>query len=164
MAIKIVGWGKKQLETKMPISWESIRKRPLGIEILGLLLVTAVLAAGWYWRLPNHPTPGATRPGEVTVEQTLAWGNKVLWLDARTLAHYQEEHIPGALPLNEDHWDEQLSAVIAAYDPNHYIVIYCATTQCSQSHEVAARLEKETPIRPVYVLAGGWERWQQSRH
>jgi hypothetical protein len=52
--------------------------------------------------------------GEATLEMTRQWGERVLWLDARSQKKFEKEHVPGALSLNEDRWEESLLPVVAA--------------------------------------------------
>ncbi len=36
----------------------------------------------------------------------LAWGKDVLWVDARPAEEYHLEHVPGAILLNLEGWDQ----------------------------------------------------------
>jgi rhodanese-related sulfurtransferase len=88
------------------------------------------------------------------------WGDRVLWVDARTRAKYEREHIPGAILLNEDEWNTLISAFLDAWDPDVPVVVYCDGGSCDASHAVAERLRKEYPqVTKVHVLKGGWSAW-----
>src|SRR5438093_8036697 len=51
----------------------------------------------------------AIPPSElVTVAQAHAWGENVIWVDARPDEEFAHDHVPGALSLNEDRWNELL--------------------------------------------------------
>ena len=97
--------------------------------------------------------------GEVRLGTVQMWGDKVLWVDARTQQQYDEEHIPGAVLLNEDHWDELVPEFLNQWDPEKAIVVYCDSTTCDASHSVRKRLTEELQISGVYVLKGGWTAW-----
>lgn len=131
---------------------------------LGTVLIVAMaLAVGNALVNPNRPawSADALRPGEIYLGD-VSWGT-VLWLDARTRGEYVRGHIPNALLLNEDSWDDLLSEVLNVWEPGQRIVVYCGSQACQASHGVAERLRVEVGINEVYVLKGGWEIWQASQ-
>src|SRR5918997_6346867 len=77
---------------------------------------------------------------EVTLEQAQAWGDTVLWVDARPDDQFDAQHVPGAILLNEDRWSELLPQMLNAWSPDKRTVVYCSTESCSLSHQVARRL------------------------
>jgi rhodanese-related sulfurtransferase len=99
----------------------------------------------------------------VTVEQAKSWGQNAIWVDARPDADFERDHIPGALPLNEDRWNELLPQFLAAWSPEKKVVVYCSTQSCNLAVEVARRLRNEAQIKNVFVLQGGWEEWLKSK-
>jgi rhodanese-related sulfurtransferase len=102
----------------------------------------------------------AIAPSEmVTVEQARAWGHNAVWIDARPDDEFSREHVPGAISLNEDRWNELLPQFLAVWSPGKKIVVYCSSLSCNASREVARRLRKEAQLPDVYVLEGGWEAW-----
>jgi rhodanese-related sulfurtransferase len=102
----------------------------------------------------------AIAPSElVTVAQARAWGENVIWVDARPDDEFARDHVPGALSLNEDRWNELLPPFLAAWSPGKRVVIYCSAESCDLAREVAERLRKEAQISDVFVLEGGWEAW-----
>jgi len=130
--------------------------------LIGLAFLPAIGQAIYYrenvsWNEP--PTDSA--PVSLAVAQS--WGEGVLWLDARPEADYARRHIPGALPLNEDSWDEHLRMMLTAWSPERKLVVYCSRQTCNASHEVAERLRKEVGLSNVYVLEGGWEEWEKQQ-
>ena len=54
------------------------------------------------WRSPIAPSE------MVTVEQARGWGDTAIWIDARPEDEFARDHVPGALSLNEDRWNELL--------------------------------------------------------
>jgi rhodanese-related sulfurtransferase len=99
----------------------------------------------------------------VTVTQARAWGDNAIWVDARPDNEFALDHVPGALPLNEDRWSELLPQFLAAWSPEKKVVIYCSSEGCNASREVARRLRKEAQLPNVFVLEGGWEEWLKTR-
>lgn len=127
-----------------------------------ILAVAGILAAvSWVWHPPSTEMRQDTlAEGEVTLTTAREWSEKVLWLDARSQADYQTNHIPGALLLNEDRWNDLVATVLEKWQPERVIVVYCGSQSCKASHQVAKRLREEMGLSPVHVLHGGWEAWQ----
>jgi rhodanese-related sulfurtransferase len=99
-------------------------------------------------------------PSELaTADQARAWGANVIWIDARPEEEFSSDHVPGALSLNEDRWNELLPQFLAVWSPGKKVVVYCSSLSCNASREVARRLRKEAQLPDVFVLQGGWEAW-----
>jgi len=102
----------------------------------------------------------AVLPSElVTVDQARTWGGIVIWVDARPDEEFASDHVPGALSLNEDRWNELLPQFLAVWSPGTKVVVYCSSLSCNTSREVARRLRREAQLPDVFVLEGGWEAW-----
>jgi rhodanese-related sulfurtransferase len=99
----------------------------------------------------------------VTVTQARVWGKSALWVDARPDEEFARDHVPGALSLNEDRWNELLPQLLAIWSPEKRVVVYCSSKSCNASREVAHRLRKEAQLPNVFVLQGGWEAWLKSK-
>ena len=108
------------------------------------------------WRAP------AVEKDEVTIEQARAWGDNVFWVDARPDEQFAQRHVPSALSLNEDRWDELLPPMLAAWSPDRHVIVYCSSQSCAASHEVARRLREQAGLPNVSVLHGGWEAWLEA--
>ena len=89
----------------------------------------------------------------------LAWGGNLLWVDARSTEEYGAEHVPGALLLNLENWDQLFPKFLDQWTPGEKVVVYCGVATCELSREVAERLRKNG-ISAVFVLKGGWEAWK----
>jgi rhodanese-related sulfurtransferase len=102
----------------------------------------------------------AIPPSEsVTVDQARGWGDAAIWIDARPDEEFASDHVPGALSLNEDRWNESLPQFLGVWSPGKKVVVYCSSVSCNASREVARRLRKEAQLSDVFVLEGGWEAW-----
>jgi rhodanese-related sulfurtransferase len=128
------------------------------IAILALALLPAFASGLW------HPRRPAWQSDEVTVAAASGWGERVLWVDARPDADFARAHIPGAVSLNEDRWDELLPGVLDHWDATRKTVVYCSSLSCQASREVARRLREEVNLPNVFVLEGGWEAWVKRNH
>lgn len=127
-----------------------------------LILVSALIPAGLTAAFhPQRPawTEETLAPGEERLPTVLAWGETVLWVDARSADDYRADHIPGAILLNLESWDELLPNFLDQWSPDKKVVVYCSAATCELSHEVAERLRK-SGITSVFVLKGGWEAWK----
>src|SRR5581483_5100167 len=118
------------------------------IAILLLPLLPAVATAFW------HPRKPSWQSDEVTLAVAAAWGDDLLWVDARPDADFAKGHIPGAIQLNEDRWDELMDGVLDRFSTSRKIVVYCSSLSCQTSHDVARRLREEAQISNVFVLKG----------
>jgi len=106
----------------------------------------------------------AVLPSEmVTVDQARAWGGHVIWVDARPDEEFARDHVPGAISLNEDRWNDLLSEFLVVWSPGKKVVVYCSSLSCNASREVARRLRREAQLPDVFVLEGGWEAWLKKR-
>ena len=79
----------------------------------------------------------------VTVAQAQSWGDNVIWVDARPSEEFDRDHIPGAISLNEDRWNELLPQFLGQWSPERRVVVYCSAQSCNASREVAKRLRDE---------------------
>ena len=142
---------------------------------LVLILVAAIAALVSAFFHPSLFSPStALAPDETTWAQVAEWQQQaqaaganaphILILDARPDDAYRAAHVPGALSLNEPHWEQLLPAVIEALGDNTRIVVYCDDRLCEASHGVATRLRRELGLNEtdVFVLKGGWREWLQT--
>ena len=133
------------------------------ILILAVLALIPAVGGAVYFR-HKISWRSAILPSEmVTVDQARAWGENVIWVDARPDEEFARDHVPAALSLNEDRWNELLPQFLAAWSPGKKIVVYCSSLGCNASREVARRLRREAQLPDVFVLEGGWEEWLKKR-
>lgn len=95
----------------------------------------------------------------VTVEQARAWDDNAIWVDARPDEEFARDHVPGAVSLNEDRWNELLPQFLERWSPGKRVVVYCSAESCNAAREIAKRLRDEAQLKDVFVLQGGWEEW-----
>jgi rhodanese-related sulfurtransferase len=126
--------------------------------LLALALVPALLTG---WLHPKRPAWSWTRPAvtELALADAERLTPPVIWLDARPDEEYAAQHVPGALSLNEDRWEELLPKFMAVWQPGTRVVVYCDSQRCDASRAVAVRLRHELQINNVFVLQGGWKAW-----
>ncbi len=130
-----------------------------------LLLLALLPAAGQalFLRETVPWTAAARATDELEIQAALALGDKVLWVDARTDREFEEEHIPGAVQLNEDRWNELLPQIFMNWSADKTVIVYCDSEQCNASRDVVRRLRKEAELENVFVLKDGWKAWREAQ-
>ena len=126
--------------------------------LLCLALLPAIAQALYLRNKVSWQTPIAASE-MINVRDALALGERAMWVDARPDAEFEAEHVPGAVQLNEDRFNEVLPQVLQVWSPEKKLVVYCSSQACGASREVARRLRKEAGLTNVFVLEGGWEAW-----
>jgi rhodanese-related sulfurtransferase len=101
----------------------------------------------------------------VSVELARSWGADAIWIDARPEADFEREHVPDAILLNEDRWNELLPQFLQQrWSPEKKLVVYCSAESCNLAGDVARRLREEAKLpNQIRVLKGGWEEWLRTR-
>lgn len=136
---------------------------------VGQVLVILTLAClpaigeGFYFRDKVSWQSAIPASELVTVDQARSWGGEAIWVDARPDDEFAAEHVPGALSLNEDRWNELLSQFLPNWSPDKKVVVYCSAQSCNAARDVAKRLRDEAQIKNVFVLQGGWEEWKKRK-
>lgn len=84
-------------------------------------------------------------------------------LDARPEIFYRLGHIPGAISLPRDSFEEQYKTVrpILEHQPRKLIVVYCSSAECKDSRLVQTSLIN-LGYPDVAVFLGGWSEWEKS--
>lgn len=132
-----------------------------------ILLLLAVAAAwgthAWHPRAPAlYLVQEPLRDDEVSMLAIQErWKGDVLWIDARIQEQFDAGHVPGALLLNEQKFDEQLFGHLDTLQTNTKpVIIYCSAAKCEASRHVLERLKQTLPVENVFVLKGGWQAWK----
>ena len=138
--------------------------RPLA-QALVLVILAALPAVGEaiYFRGKISWSSRVSASEMVDLDLARSWGANVIWVDARPENEYQEDHIPGAILLNEDRWNELLPPFLAQWSPDKKVVVYCSTKSCNLAGDAARRLREEAQLKNVFVLEGGWEEWLKQK-
>ena len=122
--------------------------------LLALALVPALVSGAL--QLQRHTPDPVPQIDAATVR---AWGDRVLWVDARPRQEFEHDHLEGAVLLNEDEWNDLIANFLNEWDPDVPIVVYCGGGGCQASKAVAARLRTELQLENVHVLKGGLKAW-----
>ncbi len=128
-------------------------------EILVLMGAALLPAGAAAWLHPRSPSWISE---EVRLEVAGQIGGRVLWVDVRAPEDYAAGHIPGAVGLHGEGWDEGLGQLLDQWTEGRVVVVYCSRRSCQTSHLVARRLREEVGLSDVRVLDGGWEAWKEA--
>ena len=82
-----------------------------------------------------------------------------VFVDARSAEEFGEGHIPGALLLPLDDFDEAVASWPDLIPLETLLITYCAGAGCDSSWDVAELLMEEGYSR-IKVFFGGWEQWK----
>lgn len=96
-----------------------------------------------------------TDPSDVAAARTA--GQKLLMLDVRNQASWDQGHLPGAIHLPAREIEYRLDE-LPAPDANPNIVVYCWGPGCNGSTKAAFALS-QAGYRSVREMIGGFEYW-----
>ena len=94
---------------------------------------------------------------------TLFRTNGGVFVDARSQEEYDAGHIPGALLLSYDDFEESISSFQGLVPLDTVLVAYCSAVGCGSSAEVAELL-REVGYSEVHQFPGGWEAWTKAKY
>lgn len=136
------------------------------MKALGQALILVALAAvaafgtqAWHPRAPAlYLTQEPLRDDEVSLAVIREkFHDDVLWIDARPADQFAAKHMPGALNVSEQRFDEQLVQHLDALQTNTKpVVVYCSGQKCEASRKVMERLKEMGFVKDAYVFKGGW--------
>jgi len=141
-----------------------VKSRPIrqALFLVALAFVPAIGEAVYFRDRVSWQSPVATSE-LVTVDQARVWGENAIWVDARPDDEFTRDHVPGAVSLNEDRWNELLPQFLQRWSPEKRVIVYCSAESCNAAREVAKRLREEAQLKNVFVLQGGWEEWLRKK-
>ncbi len=106
-----------------------------------------------------------TVPESLTLEQFHSYvsGKKVLILDARPELFHRIGHVPGAIALPRDDFENyyKKNQTVLERDKTQPLIIYCSGTSCEDSGLTAATLKK-LGYTHVSIFHGGWDEWTRA--
>jgi rhodanese-related sulfurtransferase len=108
--------------------------------------------------LPLPPGLKSMGPREA---DTAFQAQSALFVDARAPEEYAEGHIPGALNIPPDDFENRVLDNIDRIEGAPAIIAYCPSIECWDAVEIAERL-REVTDRPIYVFEQGWAAWRSA--
>jgi rhodanese-related sulfurtransferase len=118
------------------------------------------------WGIPLlGPVPAGYNEGVTGIELGEAWAlyseGNASFVDARSPQEFCAGHIPGALSLTLDDFEETVASWKNLIPLETLLVTYCSGEGCDSSREVAVLLVEEG-YSQVKVFFGGWEHWKEA--
>lgn len=86
--------------------------------------------------------------------------NAAVFVDARAREDYRQGHIPGAVNLPDQQFDEFFGPFFEEIDPERFLITYCEGEHCPLSGSLAEKL-REAGYDRVFVLQDGWGQWKR---
>jgi len=93
------------------------------------------------------------------MKEITAQGSHLI-LDARTLAEYDQGHLPGAMSLPYSDFEDSFIALAPLLSPTDPLVVYCSSRTCDDALLLAQRLQ-EVGFENLSLYVDGWEGWGQ---
>lgn len=111
------------------------------------------------------PVPAPHKKGIEQIALERVWAlfqvKKGVFVDARSAEEFRAGHIPGALLLPLDAFEETVSSWTNLIPADTLLITYCSGEGCESSTDVAALLVEEG-YSQVKVFFGGWEHWKRA--
>ena len=109
-------------------------------------------------RLPVTPLPKGLSPITLPDARAALDNHLALFLDARPPDQYAESHIPGALSLPSDAFDDTFPDLADKIEASPFLIVYCEGAECSDAIHVAERLI-EYGFLGTRVMVDGFRAW-----
>jgi len=113
----------------------------------------------------NKAAPVSLAGKNLTLEtfREIVEQRKALILDARPEIFHRLGHVPGAVSLSREDFENRYIKLrgILEKDKNQPLVVYCAGSDCEESELVQQALAKLN-FTNVAVFRGGWAAWTQA--
>jgi 3-mercaptopyruvate sulfurtransferase SseA len=114
-------------------------------------------------KLGEGPSPSIQSEGDVSLEemQKISAGRAALILDARPEIFYRIGHIPSALSLPRDDFENgyRVLASVLQQHREQVLVVYCSGNECQDSQMVGNALQR-LGYPHVRIFRGGWSDWE----
>lgn len=138
-----------------------------------LVLGCAVLGAVATWKLGGPPSRSPACDAARIAPIEICWDTlraewpegSFLWIDARSEAEWRRDGVPGSIHLTTAggaDFDGQLAAAGERMIGFRRAVVYCGSSGCGISKEVAKRITDYGLMPEARALHGGWEVLRQA--
>ncbi len=116
--------------------------------------------------LPDDPAAVRPAMGQ-KLPATMAWAEvkpllakgEIVLVDVRDTFAYEAGHIPGAISLPVDAFNERIAGFTASIPKGKPLVFYCASIRCRLAHEAAVLLGGQFGYTDVREMPSGYAEW-----
>ena len=111
---------------------------------------------------PETITAAGTTLPTISLEDALEalHSEKAIFVDARNPENYNEAHIPGAINVPPDQFDENAESFMNTIPPDREVILYCDGPGCHLA-ETLGQLMLEVGYENIALFFEGWEGWQE---
>jgi rhodanese-related sulfurtransferase len=114
---------------------------------------------------PGDPYVSVERARRLFDLEFLADGSQVIFIDARARSEFEKGHIERAMSLPAGDFGGRIPAKARDWLPGSTIVIYCQGEECTDSHDVARRLQTANiGIVRIFIFKAGYPAWVEAGH
>ena len=86
--------------------------------------------------------------------------SSIQWIDCRPEADFDKAHIPEAILMNSENYEQAFESLMPIYDPEIPLICYCSSS-CLVSKQIAQRLRKDLGQENIFYLKGGFDAWSK---
>jgi rhodanese-related sulfurtransferase len=138
-------------------------------KLVHILLMTLALAGYAAWLRSERTQAPAVPDGDAAsaipliraAEAQQLWQlDSTLFLDVRSQAEYRDGHIPGAVSMPEEEFEQRFPELKARLERARAIVVYCKSEDCGKSLWTAVRLRGAGLIQ-TRIYPAGWYDWKR---
>lgn len=115
---------------------------------------------------PNLTADGFVKPQNIKLDfAKVLHERNALFIDGRAEDEFNAGHIPGAINISYVDFtilpDEEKNAIMAKYNKDGIIVVYCGGGDCEMSIDLAYDIAK-LGFTSVNIFLGGWKEWTEA--
>lgn len=106
----------------------------------------------------NTAVDGSREINDLGIMLDLVNDQQCTLVDVRPMAQFDEGHVPGAVSLPIEVFDQRIGDFFVEHPLDTCIIVYCAGRECLDSHRLAQNLET-FGFTNIWVFSGGFAEW-----
>lgn len=108
----------------------------------------------------NTVVDGSREINDLETMLAIVSGQNCTPVDVRSTAQFEEGHLPGAVSLPIELFDQKIGDFFVEYPLDTCLVLYCAGRECLDSHRLAHSLET-FGFADIRIFSGGFTEWME---
>lgn len=117
-----------------------------------------------YYFQPSNQQFAATyqiKPISIKEVKGMMDGSEIILVDARLFEDFTRGHLPGAISLPEENFNQKLMDYAQTIASAKAIIVYCGNSECDRADKVAVKLQ-DLGFRNLYIMVEGYQKWRQA--
>lgn len=98
---------------------------------------------------------------EISIDEAQNLFNKAIVIDARSEVNYFNEHIPGAINISVNNFDNYIDKIFE-FPKDTLLIVYCEGVYCNLGHQLAEKL-KALGFSKIMIMFEGIEGWKKRK-